>query len=66
MQTGNLFSNNDPNLPELNLKGLPRIKKSLPKLEMTKDRDLLFTFDDDTSLPMDELADKISNLYLNF
>ncbi len=66
MQTGNLFSNNDPNLPELKLKGLPRIKKSLPKLEMTQDRDLLFTFDDDTSLPMDELADKISNLYLNF
>ncbi len=63
MSTANFFSNNDPNLPNLDLKGLPRIKKSLPKLEMTQDN-LLFTFDD-TSFGMDELADKIGNLYFN-
>ena len=63
MSTANFFSNNDHNLPNLDLKGLPRIKKSLPKLEMTQDN-LLFTFDD-TSFGMDELADKIGNLYFN-
>ena len=63
MSTANFFSNNDPNLPNLDLKGLPRIKKGLPKLEMTQDN-LLFTFDD-TSLGVDELADKIGNIYFN-
>lgn len=61
--TANFFSGNDPDLPNLKLKNLPKIKKGLPKLEMTQDN-LLFTFDD-TSLGVDELADKIGNIYFN-
>ena len=63
MSTANFFSNNDSNLPNIKLKGLPKISKRLPKLEMTHDN-LLFTFDD-TSFGMDELADKIDNIYFN-
>ena len=63
MSTANFFSNNDSDLPNIKLKGLPKISKRLPKLEMTQDN-LLFTFDD-TSFGMDELADKIGNLYFN-
>ncbi len=64
MSTANFFSNNDPNLPNIKIKGLPRISRKLPELKMTKD-DLLFTFDDDTSMSMDEFADKISAIYFN-
>lgn len=64
MSTANFFSNNDPNLPNLKLKGLPKIKKGLPKLELTKDNDLLFKIDD-TDIPMDDIAEKFSNIFYN-
>ena len=41
MTTTNFFSNQDPDLPNLKSLKLPKIKKGLPKIQMTKDSDLL-------------------------
>lgn len=62
--TANFFSNKDPELPSLNLRGLPKIKKGLPKLEMNGESNLLFEIDGKNIL-MDDLAEKFSNLYYN-
>lgn len=64
MSTSNLFSNNDPNLPNIKIKSLPRISRKLPELVMSQDN-LLFNFDDETSMGMDEFADKFSNIFFN-
>ena len=45
MTATNFFSNQDPNLPNLKSLKLPKIKKGLPKIQMTKDSDLLFEID---------------------
>ena len=59
----NFFSNKDPELPNLNLKTLPKIKKGLPKIQMNGDN-LLFEIDGKNVL-MDDIADKFSNIYFN-
>ena len=64
MSTSNLFSNNDPNLPNIKIKSLPRISRKLPELVMSQDN-LLFNFDDENSMGMDEFADKFSNIFFN-
>ena len=43
--TANFFSNKDPELPNLNLKKLPKINKGLPKIQMQGDSDFLFEID---------------------
>ncbi len=60
----NFFSNKDPELPNLNLKTLPKIKKGLPKIQMKGDSDLLFEIDGKNVL-LDDVAEKFSNLYFN-
>lgn len=62
--TANFFSNKDPELPNLNLRALPKIKKGLPKLEMQGEKDLLFEIDGKSFL-MDDVAEKFSNIYYN-
>lgn len=64
MSTANFFSNKDPELPNLNLKNLPKIKKGLPKIQMTGESDLLFEIDGKNIL-MDDVAEKVSNLFYN-
>ncbi len=61
--TASFFSNKDPDLPNLNLKSLPKIKKGLPKIQMNGDN-LLFEIDGKNVL-MDDIADKFSNIYFN-
>ena len=58
----NLFSNNDSNLPQINMK-LPHIRQNLPRIKMTEDMDLLFDIDG-KEITMTEVADKVSNLFL--
>lgn len=62
--TANFFSNKDPELPNLNLRGLPKIKKGLPKLEMKGESNLLFEIEGKNIL-MDDVAEKFSNIYYN-
>ena len=62
--TANFFSNKDPELPNLNLKSLPKIKKGLPRIQMQGESDLLFEIDGKSVL-MDDVAEKFSNLYFN-
>lgn len=66
MSTANFFSNNDPDLPKLQLDHLPRIKvkTGLPKIQMTNDSDLLFEIDGKNVL-MDDVAEQFSNLFFN-
>ena len=64
MTATNFFSNQDPNLPNLKSLKLPKIKKGLPKIHMTKDSDLLFEIDGKNIL-MDDVAEKFSTLYFN-
>ena len=58
----NLFSNNDSNLPQINMK-LPHIRQNMPRIKMTEDMDLLFDIDGE-EITMTEVADKVSNLFL--
>ena len=58
----NLFSNNDSNLPQINMK-LPHIRQNMPRIKMTEDQDLLFDIDG-KEITMTEVADKVSNLFL--
>ncbi len=58
----NLFSNNDSNLPQINMK-LPHIRQNMPRIKMTEDKDLLFDIDG-KEITMTEVADKVSNLFL--
>lgn len=58
----NLFSNNDSNLPQINMK-LPHIRQNMPRIKMTEDMDLLFDIDG-KEITMSEVADKVSNLFL--
>ena len=58
----NLFSNNDSNLPQINMK-LPHIRQNMPRIKMTEDMDLLFDIDG-KEITMTEVADKVSNLFL--
>lgn len=60
----NFFSNNDPDLPKLNLKHLPRIKSGLPQIKMQGESDFLFEFPEG-NVSMDEVADQVSNLFFN-
>ena len=60
--TANFFSNSDPDLPNLNLKHLPRIKKSLPNIKMQGESELLFEIDG-KNIQMNDVAEKFSNLY---
>ena len=62
--TANFFSNQDPDLPNLKSLKLPKIKKGLPKIQMTKDSDLLFEIDGKNIL-MEDVAEKFSKLYFN-
>ena len=64
MTATNFFSNQDPNLPNLKSLKRPKIKKGLPKIQMTKDSDLLFEIDGKNIL-MDDVAEKFSTLYFN-
>ena len=64
MTTTNFFSNQDPDLPNLQSLKLPKIKKGLPKIQMTKDSDLLFEIDGKNIL-MEDVAEKFSDLYFN-
>lgn len=58
----NFFSNNDPNLPEINNK-LPRIrvKTGAPKINLEGDN-LFFDIDGQNVL-MDSIADSVGNLF---
>ncbi len=58
----NLFSNNDSNLPQINMK-LPHIRQNMPRIKMTEDQDLLFDIDG-KEITMTEVADKVSTLFL--
>ena len=58
----NLFSNNDSNLPQINMK-LPHIRQNMPRIKMTEDMDLIFDIDG-KEITMTEVADKVSNLFL--
>lgn len=58
----NLFSNNDSNLPQINMK-LPHIRQNMPRIKMTEDQDLLFDIDG-KEITMTEIADKVSTLFL--
>lgn len=58
----NIFSNNDQNLPSLNMK-LPKIKKGLPKIQMQNGSDMLFEIDG-KNISMDEVANKFSSLFM--
>ena len=58
----NLFSNNDSNLHQINMK-LPHIRQNMPRIKMTEDMDLLFDIDG-KEITMTEVADKVSNLFL--
>ena len=58
----NLFSNNDSNLPQINMK-LPHIRQNMPRIKMTEDMDLLFDIDG-KEITMTEVADKVSTLFL--
>lgn len=58
----NLFSNNDSNLPQINMK-LPHIRQNMPRIKMTEDMDLLFDIDG-KEITMTEVANKVSNLFL--
>lgn len=60
--TANFFSNRDPDLPNLNLKTLPRIKNSLPNIKMQAS-DLLFEEGGESIL--DDVAEKFSSIYFN-
>ena len=62
--TANFFSNKDSDLPNLNLKNLPKIKKGLPKLQMTGENDLLFEIDG-KNFPVDSVAEKLNTLFYN-
>lgn len=62
--TSNFFSNKDPNLPNLNLKHLPRIKSALPSLQMQGESDLLFDIDGE-SVALSEVAEKMSTIFFN-
>ncbi len=64
MTATNFFSNQDPDLPNLKNLKLPKIRKGLPKIHMTKDSDLLFEIDGKNVL-MDDVASEFSNLYFN-
>lgn len=56
-----LFSNNNQELPKLNL-DLPKIKQNMPRIKVTEDADLLFDIDGQ-NVSMDEVAEKFSKLY---
>ena len=62
--TANFFSNKDPELPNLNLKKLPKINKGLSKIQMQGDSDFLFEIDG-KNINMDEVAQKFSTIYFN-
>ncbi len=62
--TANFFSNKDPNLPNLNLKHLPRIKSALPNIQMQGDSDFLFDIDGER-VALSEVADKMSTIFFN-
>ena len=62
--TANFFSNKDPELPNLNLKKLPKINKGLPKIQMQGDSDFLFEIDG-KNINMDEVSQKFSTIYFN-
>lgn len=62
--TANFFSNKDPEMPNLNLKKLPKINKGLPKIQMQGDSDFLFEIDG-KNINMDEVAQKFSTIYFN-
>lgn len=62
--TANFFSNQDSDLPNLKNLKLPKIKKGLPKIQMTKSDELLFEIDGKNVL-MDDIAEKFSNIYFN-
>lgn len=64
MSTANFFSNKDSNLPNINIKHLPRIKKSLPNIQMQGESDLLFEIDGKNIL-LDDVAEKYSNIFFN-
>lgn len=60
--TVNIFSNQNSDLPSLENLKLPKIKKGLPKIEMTKDDDLLFEIDGQ-SFSLDDIADRFGRFY---
>lgn len=59
----NLFSNNEQNLPQIKMK-LPHIRQNMPRIKMTEDMDLLFDIDG-KEVSINEVADKVSNLFFN-
>ncbi len=66
--SANFFSNNDPNLPSLNLNEAPKIKKGLPKLSslskmQIQGDDILFDIDG-RSLTMNDVANELSTLFI--
>lgn len=62
--TANFFSNQDPDLPNIKKLKLPKIKKGLPKIQMTENQDLLFEIDGKNIL-MDDIAEKFTSIYFN-
>ena len=65
--SGNFFSNNDPNLPQINLKDSPKIQKRLPKLQginsiQLKGDDVLFDIDG-RSLTMNDIANEMNSFF---
>lgn len=62
--TANFFSNKDPNLPNLNLKHLPRIKSSLPNIQMQGESDFLFDINGE-SVALSEVADRMGKIFFN-
>ena len=63
VMTANFFSNRDPDLPNLNLKSLPKIKSALPNIKMQGESDWLFDTEGANSL--DDVAEKFSTIYFN-
>ena len=59
----NLFSNNDQNFPQINMK-LPHIRQNMPRIKMSDD-ELLFDIEG-KEITMTEVADKVSTLFLQF
>ncbi len=63
--TANFFSNNDSNLPNIKLKGLPKISKRLPKLEINQNNDNLWFDTENGIYTFEQFTDDVSNLFFN-
>lgn len=58
------YSNNDDKLPDLKLQNLPKIKPSLPRIQMKDESNLFFDISGET-ISIDKVADKLGNLFFD-